>query len=266
MLRPELTDAELRGCVSAAAQGGWSVPNAGPVLLVFASHLTSPWLLGMSAALHQLPLVIAGLGTTGTPWPWFQGAAAKLPASQRAAQLLQRLTDSPVALLDSFDTFIANAPSKRGPLPPMDDGTVVLGSECNHYPVCRIPEFRQLDWYHACLADGYNACAPNGGFMLGRPRALHKLLGAVIRTVLSRSVDEGPERFTSHNDQVRLVRRQLSGSLARAGSLTSTSRCQAALQQLLIGGGAGVRLRVDRESRHILNTYACATRANVTRR
>ena len=28
---------------------------------------------------------------TAAPWPWFMGAAAKLPSSQRAAQLLQRL-------------------------------------------------------------------------------------------------------------------------------------------------------------------------------
>ena len=67
------------------------------------------------------------------------------------------------------------------------------------------------------------------------------LLGALIHTLLTRSVDEGPERFTSHNDQ-------------------------AALQTLLIEESAGVRLQIDRESRHILNTYACATRANVTRR
>jgi len=122
----------------------------------------------------------------------------------------------------------------------MDDGTVVLGGECNHYPRCRAIEMRRrLAWYRACYADGYNACAPNGGFMLGRPRALRRLLGALIHTLLTRSVDEGPERFTSHNDQ-------------------------AALQTLLIEESAGVRLQIDRESRHILNTYACATRRNVT--
>ena len=88
------------------------------------------------------------------------GAAAKLPSSQRAVQLLQRLTEAPVALLDGFDTFVANAPSHGSSSgassdansdstgdggrdaqlnrPAMERDTVVVGGECNHYPRCRV--------------------------------------------------------------------------------------------------------------------------------
>ena len=61
----------------------------------------------------------------------------------------------------------------------LGDTEVVLGGECMHFPVCRIREMHGVASYRACIASGLNSCAPNGGYLLGKPRALELLLSKV---------------------------------------------------------------------------------------
>ena len=244
---PAPTADEVERCRLAIA-GRWSPLQTSPVvLLAYASSITtSPWLLGVSAALHGLPLAVVGLGATGG-WHWAHGGTPKLAGSLRAVQLLDALArtswKTPVALLDAFDTFIANAPSQSlvGALARLVDTEVVLGGECMHFPVCRIREMHGVASYRACIASGLNSCAPNGGYLLGHTRGLERLLVAMLRVVVRRSGGEGTTRYTDVHDQ---------------GALHEVFFDQAA---------ARVSLQVDGESRHILNLHACSSRQNLTK-
>ena len=82
-LLPDVTSEEIRQCSSVIDQGGWDVSTAPLVLLAYASHISSPWLLGLSASMHNIPLVIVGLGGQ-SKWAWYAGGTPKLPASRRA--------------------------------------------------------------------------------------------------------------------------------------------------------------------------------------
>ena len=248
-LPAELTQAELAHCTELVGNSRWSAVQAkesarrgSAIILAFASHIQAPWLLGASAAMHNMPLVVAGLGTPGG-WPWYYGATPKLPASRRAAQLLRALTPAqPVALVDSFDVLVANHPplEVRTVLTQLGDDEVIVGGECTMFPRCRAEELRALPSWRTCYAEGHNACSPNGGFILGRPYALQRLLDAMMGLLAAPPGNEPlAERFTSRHDQ-------------------------GALQQLLIAGGAGVRLIIDSASRLVLNLHACAARWNRT--
>ena len=114
------------------ATGKW-VELAPLVLLAYASHISSPWLLGLSASMHNIPLVIVGLGGQ-SKWAWYAGGTPKLPASRRALQMLaalQMTSAKNVALVDAFDTFIANPPSQslRDSLSRLGSSEVLVGGE-----------------------------------------------------------------------------------------------------------------------------------------
>ena len=110
----------------------YPAPHSAPItLLAYATKIPSKWLLGVSAARHRLPLVIAGLGEQ-SDWVWWEGAAAKLSGSARALQVLERLApNTPVALVDGFDTIVANPPNVLRLQDVARAGTVYLGGECN---------------------------------------------------------------------------------------------------------------------------------------
>jgi hypothetical protein len=94
--------------------------------VVYASEVRSPWLLGISAALHNVPIAVVGLGAPGG-WPWYSGGTPKLSASRRALHLLSSIVKrTPVALVDSFDTFIANRPAVGAALGKLSDEDSVL--------------------------------------------------------------------------------------------------------------------------------------------
>ena len=74
----------ISACAPVVSQ--WLASHASPsvALLTYLTDASalSPWVLGLSAAAHGVPLVVAG---NGMRWG---GAGVKLPAAQRAAQLL----------------------------------------------------------------------------------------------------------------------------------------------------------------------------------
>lgn len=110
----------------------YPAPHGAPIiLLAYATNIPSEWLLGASAARHKLPLVVAGLGAQSN-WVWWEGAAAKLPGSARALEVLQRIAPkTPVALVDGFDTFVANPPDVKRLQDVAQEDAVYLGGECN---------------------------------------------------------------------------------------------------------------------------------------
>ena len=60
-----------------------------PIILAVATSATENWPLGLSAALHGLPLAVVGLGQPG--WSWTTGNAGKLPLLRAALQQLHKL-------------------------------------------------------------------------------------------------------------------------------------------------------------------------------
>ena len=206
-------------------------------MLAHTSRLQSPWLLGISAARYNLPLVITGLGKPAD-WRWFDGGTPKLPAAKRAVQLIGALSNPnpnpnphtigvlsttnitsssssaaasaasaaaasasviaantsslaatrtppsrnqprdamplssspPIALLDAFDTFVANAPTAELRLKAsrMSEHEVWLGGECSHFPTCNIGEMRRTcmhvhpSMHHACNVGEMRCTSPLG--------------------------------------------------------------------------------------------------------
>lgn len=129
--------AELSRCAQAVnASGSWSA-GSGPVLLTYATSVPPLWGLGLSAVRHGVPLVLAGLGMPG--WNWWEGGGPKIPGTRRAAELVHALGPSaPVALVDSSDVLVANmlAAHQRQALADAVAGRVLLGAECNSWPIC----------------------------------------------------------------------------------------------------------------------------------
>ena len=242
-LQPAPSHLEIAQCAHEIS-GQWDVADAPLMLLAYASNIVSPWMLAVSAALQNLPLVVAGLGTSDE-WRWFDGGTPKLPGSLRAVQLLNAVRSTsqvPVALVDAFDTFVANPVSSRlaRSLERLGDSSVVLGGECMHYPKCNVGEMHDtVASYRACIEEGLTSCAPNGGYMIGRPQAVEELLSSILRVLVAGNGDVGPRRFTRMNDQ-------------------------GALHQVLIDGMRHVHARIDGASEHVLNLHPCATRQNHT--
>ncbi|KAL1523585.1 hypothetical protein AB1Y20_018521 [Prymnesium parvum] len=175
-LTQPVIDQCVRDVSGALAWGGRAAQ--GPFVLTYATEIPQPWMLGRTAALHGLPLVVAGLGMPG--WNWWEGVVIQKTASpRRAAQLVQSLVgDVPLALVDSGDVLVVNRPSgtQRRGLDRMGR-TVLVGGECNSWPICYLP------WYEAdadgrrCL-EARGACMPNGGVTIARSSTLIDFLRA----------------------------------------------------------------------------------------
>jgi hypothetical protein len=163
-----------------ALSDAWSVQPGEPVIMTYSTGrwdkpqnrpvMNSHWLLGLSAAAHGVPLVVAGLGLPS--WPWWMGASPmKLPGSRRALQVIAALTggESPVAFADSSDVLIVNRLDRAGRAALREArDTVWLGAECNSWPVCYRDAYLHDAEHQRCLRD-YGACYPNGGIALGLP-------------------------------------------------------------------------------------------------
>jgi len=79
----------------------------GPIILAVATSVDENWPLGLSAALHGLPLAVVGLGQPG--WSWTTGNAGKLPLLRAALQQLHKLAPHrAVVVADATDTVVAN--------------------------------------------------------------------------------------------------------------------------------------------------------------
>ena len=149
-----------------------------PVVLTYATQISEPFLLGVSAAMHGMPLVVSGLGMPG--WNWWDGVVLqKVSAPRRALQIVQALLgDVPVAVVDAGDVLVCNGATTahRRALDRMGR-TVLLGAECNSWPVCYAKAYAQDAGHQRCVAR-HGPCFPNGGISLGRSSTMLDFLSA----------------------------------------------------------------------------------------
>ena len=167
-------------CVQKLRPLGWgkSLQESGPVVMTYATQIPNPWMLGVTAAVHGFPLVVAGLGMQG--WNWWEGVVIqKTAAPRRAAQLVQAmLGDVPTALVDSGDVLVVNQPS-AGQRRVLDQlgSTVMLGAECNSWPICYLAAYEEDAEAQRCLGR-HGACFANGGVAIARSATLVDFLSA----------------------------------------------------------------------------------------
>lgn len=172
----------------ACARNAWSA-GTGPIIFTVATHLSEAWVLGLSAAQHGLPLVVAGLGLPG--WSWHLGSGGnvqKLAIARRALRVLHLLAPNvPVIFADATDTMILNPPtaSNSGWAASLQwlraSGGVLVSAECNSYPRCYRRLYARLAEHQACLR-AWSACYPNSGLYAGGSAgALLRLLQLTLR-------------------------------------------------------------------------------------
>ena len=214
-----------------------SVPfNSGPLVLTVATSLPEAWPLGLSAALHGLPLVVLGLGQDG--WSWRDGNARKIALVQSGLKRLQALVPRgccQIVYADATDAVLANPPAAvRWPQRAgtgLADDAVLLSAECNSYPRCYARQYRRQAAYLAC-SHRSATCFANSGLYAG---------GSIW--ALRRFVDRWSDRFFS---------------MERSASTTRAERGndQSALHRLLLDGSTP-NIRVDDASEVMLSLYPC---------
>ena len=276
-----LTAFELDECMRLLSGGGWSAPTSGgPIVLTYATGVDEQWLLGLSAAAHDAPLVLAGLGRRGFNW-WSPGG--KLPGTARALQLLQRLVpEAPTVFADGGDTLIANrytqsaveeaalsaAAATDGVTIPPRSSLVLTGGECNSWPLCYNASYLALPSYQRCLQH-HAACYPNSGGYLGRPAALLSFVQALHETLhqMDRRGYVGSLEAERGNDQALLhqlyLRRQSSSSRSTSGggsssSSSSSSTTSSSSSTTTTSSSTSFSLRIDGATRVFLSLFPCS--------
>lgn len=176
----DLTSREVEHCTRTFQRFGWQ--SSTPESIVVLTYLTDivrgqPWVLGLSAALHKMPLVIAGYGMQ-----WDGAVKIKIPAAMRAIQALYAFRPQTTILFaDGSDTAICNAPSKAmaalSQIVPMPrrNTTVLFSGECGSWPKCYRKEYEKVNAHRVCRSVSH-ACYPNSGAYLGTPVALMRML------------------------------------------------------------------------------------------
>ena len=218
-LRP-LSAATVAACRAALHGSSWAKlveREDMPVMLSYSTAPSSHWLLGLSAARHGAPLVVAGLGRS--KWPWHAGGRKKLPGSRRALQLISAVRPSARVLsTDTGDLLIANALTRRhrrlleGELS-SNPRLVLIGAECSSWPVC----YREPYLADAALRQCFTsraACFANSGVLLARAETLldyYSLWAAQIAE--SRSSSSRDSRAERGNDQAAVHRLLLNRSM-----------------------------------------------------
>lgn len=176
-----LTPRELSECVERLRGSAWKPIGGGPILLAYATGVSQNWLLARSAALHGVPLVLAGLGRRG--WQWYQGGGGKLLGTARALQLLEVMApDVPIVFADGGDTVIANRWSQAAADRVRGDAGVLTGGECNSWPLCYNRSYLLDARFRACVAE-HPTCYPNSGTYLGRAGTLLAFVRALRATM-----------------------------------------------------------------------------------
>jgi hypothetical protein len=171
-----------------------SQPDA-ETIVTFATKGSLPkrWLLGLSAALHGVPLVVSGLRSNWT------GFTSKLFAAQQAIQLLHDASpgadDSRIVYADAADTLIVRPPGHARRVVEEGAGEAVLVSgECSMYPLCYRAEYERWGAAHLqqCAERRRNrlftACFPNSGTFEGKRLPLLRWISAVLRSAQSRTM------------------------------------------------------------------------------
>ena len=145
--------------------------------LVILAYLTDfpqhSWMLGVSAADRELPLLLVGQGRRWT------GPIGKLWGIARAAQVLSHVVPTkPIVVLDGIDTFVANGLSDMAHATLRAIGrsasSVLVSTECNLWPQCsRKYQFRtEVQAHRTCRKEGWPSCYPNGGAYTASARGL----------------------------------------------------------------------------------------------
>lgn len=200
------------------------IASAAAVVVTYVTDLSHPWVLGLSAAQHGVPLVLVGHGRR------WGGVAVKLPAARRAVQLLHAGSpDTPIVFADGTDTFVTNPLTAElaGRLRAASSaGSVLVQAECNSWPRCYANEYAQHAAFSSCRARHSSTCFPNSGAFAGRSETLLRFLAALERMA---AAGEGPE----HLDD------------------------QAALHRLYLRSSDGIEVHVDELSDVFLGLHAC---------
>ena len=205
-----------------------SVPPDIPILLSYGTSLPKRWLLGLSAALYGVPLVLSGLGQ---PWNPQGRGGAKIPAMRRAVQLLLEIVpDRLLIVADAADTIVVNDPRVRMSRLLQSDEQVLVSAECNSWPMCytRRYESANSEWLKCQQSHSlgeFAACFPNSGCYAGTGKALLTWLAVMHSTTES-------AHGVEHDDD------------------------QAAVHHLLLSGHLP-RIRLDSQSSVFLNLFPC---------
>ena len=173
-----LSSLQLQACVQALEASGYAAADAPIAVMTYLTDLPRLWLLGQSAAVHRMPLVLVGLGMRWT------GPDQKLSSARRAAQIVQALAPrTAIAFADGLDAMVANAPSGRaGEIARRignDARSVLVGAECNSWPRCYKAQYAKLEAHAACRAAGRPTCFPNSGMFVASGAALLRFYAAL---------------------------------------------------------------------------------------
>ena len=172
-----LREEDIRACRAHVASSAWSAGSSArtPIVATYTTmHPGKTWRLGISAALHGLPLVIGGMG--GERWGLFgQSNPGRVHGSRRMFEVLHALRlppAHPVMFVDSGDVVIV----RRELAEPVPRG-VVVSAECTSYPKCYGELYAAHVPTHAdCLARGLKCYANSGGYVASDSGAMLRLL------------------------------------------------------------------------------------------
>ena len=173
LLPSEMADASA-SCATTLER--WSAALRGrrtpAVVLTYASQLPPFWLLGLSAALHDVPVVVVGFGASS-----YGDNSQKALGTMRAAAKLRGELDARTVLLvvDAWDTLVVNSPRRvAAELAQLADaeGSVLLSSECNSWPRCYRDALARDAELRECLAAPGRTCFVNGGMYGATPASI----------------------------------------------------------------------------------------------
>ena len=249
--------------------------------MTYATSISPDWLLGLSAARHNVPLVLVGPAMPA--WKWYEGGATrKVPGTLRALQVLNEvIPKAAVALVDSSDLLIANEflPVHEATMGSLGAHDVMVGGECNSWPVCYRKAYKAHAEHQRCMSQ-HSACYPNFGVQAARsPGALARYLRALLTMLdATRSLPTPAEQGYDQAALHRLYLRQAgptapSGSSGGGGNgegegggamgVRNGTRVSHAGHRAALEGD--VRLRVDGASALVLQLWSCGDDGPVTR-
>lgn len=158
------------------------------ILLTFSTSNPKRWLLGLSAALHGVPLVVAGFGH---PWNVNDTLAKVVGTLNAVTALHEGVGGTPtIVFADATDTVLLNSPSawlESQEVQPSGSSDVLVSGECASYPTCYASLYDRHAPVHvqACAsrrrAGLSRACFVNSGSYLGKSSSLLQWLRAVVR-------------------------------------------------------------------------------------
>ena len=170
---------------------GWASASPPVVIAAFATALPPQWLLGASAAMFGIPLVVIGLGR---PWGGMQNIAQKFYAVRRSAQILRRLVPTAAIIVaDAWDTMVVNNVTGATASMLADIGNsrrILVSGECNSWPRCYAEQLAQDSRSARCLTQPGAACFANSGMYAASaaaledallPAAMREMVGQVLR-------------------------------------------------------------------------------------